>query len=360
MLQTVNRWLPPPRLLRVAGLGVDISESSIKYLGLAPSRSGLFALSLAEYGEVAIPPGVLSRGEVNDVSKLAAALREVKQRTGKTYIRLSLPEERAYLFEAEVDPMLSEKEIRQQLEFRLEENVPLSPRDAYFDFQWADSPAAVNQRTVAVTVCARELVDAYYEACRLARLVPLSFEIEPTAIARAALPRYDRGTRVLLDFGKTRTGFGIVHNGTLLYASTIDIGGDDLSKALRRHVGERDEADLTKLKNEIGLVKDNDGRGVSEALLPVVASIKDEIHVRMSYWDDANGRAHPIDHIIVTGGSANLRGLTAYLSETLTVEAVLADIWQNAFDSKLHAPAIDRRHSYGYATAMGLALTSFV
>lgn len=357
ILEAVNRWLPPPELLRVSGVGVDISESSIKYIGFKPSYRGLFALALSVYGEVPLGNGVLSKGEVVDVAALGEALAMIRAKTKNPYMHIALPEERAYVFETEIDRSLTPSEIRQQIEFRLEENVPLSPRDAYFDFNIA--PGEGKSDRAAVTVCPKELVDSYYEACRRAKVTPISFEVESAAIARSALPGDDRGTRVLLDFGKTRTGLGIVHDGQLLYTSTIDLGGDSLSASLRAHLGERPEDALTAIKNETGLVRTVDNNAAFEALLPVVSAIKDEVQRRIQYWNDKNGATLPIDQVIVCGGSANLRGLVPYLSETLGVEASLADVWQNAFDTKLLTPPIDRRHSYGYATAIGLGLASY-
>jgi len=359
LLQMIDRWLPPPEILRLSGLGVDISESSIKYIGFSPSYTGLFALSMDSYGEVDIGPDILSQGEIKDVDKLSKVLSEVKKRTGVPYMRLSLPEERVYLFETEIEQGLSQKEIRAQLEFRLEENVPLSPRDSYFDFHISQPLSKGGQCPVAVTVCAKEVIDSYYEACRKAGITPLSFEVESQAIARAVLSKGDRGTRLLIDFGKTRTGLGIVHDGILLYTSTIDIGGNDLSVSLRRQLGEKPEADLTTLKNNFGLVKGADKANYIEALLPVISSVKDEIQTRLNYWNEKNGATRPIGEIILCGASANLRGLATYFTETLGVETTLADVWQNAFDPKLLAPPIDRRHSYSYATAVGLALASF-
>lgn len=359
ILEVVDRWLPPPELLRLSGVGVDISESSIKYIGFEPNYIGVSELSLAHYGEVGLAPGVLSRGEINDTAALGKALAEVRSKTGVSYVRLSLPEERIYLFETEVDAGLAAEEIRQQIEFRLEENVPLSPRDAYFDFHVFDGQTADHTRVAAVTVCAREIIDKYYDACRIAKLTPLSFEVESAAIARAVLPKDDQATRLLVDFGKTRTGLGIVHRGVLLYTSTIELGGSDLSAALKRQLGDQPEAEWTKLKNDQGLARSGRGDGPAEVLLPVMSAIKDEIQLRIQYWNDKNGAERPIEQIIVCGGSANLRGLGAYLSETLGIDAVLADVWQNALDAKLWAPPIDRRHSYGYATSIGLALTTF-
>lgn len=358
VLTFIDRWLPPPRALRLGGLGIDISESSIKYIGFQPNYAGLSNLSLTHWGEASLPAGTLEHGEIRDLPGLTTALAEVRRRTGETYARLSLPEERVYLFETELERDIAAGDIPSLLEFRLEENVPISSRDAYFDYRLSpgDAPGSL---LASVTVSARAIVDAYHEACLRAGITPLSFEVESQAIARAALPEGGRGTKLLVDFGQTRTGIGIVHHGVLLYTSTVEIGGAELSSALRRHLGDKDEAELTRIKNEAGLVRGAAAPAQDEALLPLISALKDEIQLRISYWHDKHGAARAIDEVILCGGSANLRGLTDYLSETLGIEAVLADVWQNVLDTKLTTPPIDRRHAYGYATAIGLALAPF-
>lgn len=358
LLPFVDHWLPPPSLLRPLSLGVDISESSIKYIGFKNNPLGLSALTLTNWGEVELKADTVFRGEVKDVASLAAALGEVKRRSGISHFRLSLPEERVYLFEVELDPDIDLNEIRGLLEFRLEENVPLSPRDAYFDHrlyrEGQDGPLIAS-----VAACPKVVVDTYFEACQKAGVVPISFEVESQAIARAVLGRGDKGTKLLVDFGRTRTGLGIVHQGILSYTSTVDIGGNELSAALRRQLGEKEESELSRIKNEQGLVKGTSEPAPNEALLPTVSVIKDEIERHMQYWNDKHASARPIEELIICGGSANLRGLPEYFRETLNIDAVVADVWQNAFDATLSAPPIDRRHSYGYATAVGLSLASF-
>ncbi|MEX2340828.1 MAG: pilus assembly protein PilM [Candidatus Paceibacterota bacterium] len=359
VLETIDKWLPPPQSLRISGVGIDISESSIKYIGFKPSYKSADKLSLAHYGEVDLPEGVISRGEINDVVTLSKVLAEVRHKTGIPYARVSLPEERIYIFETEVDADSSSKEIRQQIEFKLEENVPLPSRDAYFDFELSSSLNEEGNRVASVTVCAKEIIDKYYEAYKLAKITPLSFEVESAAIARAVLPFNFTGSKLLIDFGKTRTGLGIVNNGALLHTSTIDLGGRDLSTTLKRQLGELSESELTKIKNDFGLVVQKDNKNLAESLLPTMAAIRDEVQLRIEYWSDKNGENRKIDQIIICGGSANLRGVTTYLSETLGIETSLGDVWQNVFDTKIKTPPIDRQHSYGYATAIGLGLTSF-
>lgn len=362
VLETISTWLPPPNYLRLPSAGVDISDTSLKYVQFLPDRRLGQNLEIKYWGDIDIPDGVLNRGEVTDKTKLADALREVRHRTGVQYVRVSLPEERAYLFETEIDRNTPHKEIRNQLEFRLEENVPLSPRDAYFDYHIFDNIRDQSKVTVSVTVYAKETINAYYEACMSAKVTPLAFEVEAQAIARASLPHGDIGTHLIIDFGKTRTGVGIVHRGILMYTSTIDIGGKELSSALRRQLGDLPEHQLTEIKNTQGLVKAASDSAVYEALVTTMSAIKDEIAIRIQYWNtrDMADQDRFIESIILCGGSANLKGLTGYFNETLDIPTKRAQVWQNAFSIEDHVPPIGLRYSYGYATAIGLALGPFI
>ncbi len=359
MLGVLAKVLPPPEALRLSGVGIDISESSIKYVSLKSSGIGSDKLSLSHYGEIELPPNLISRGEINDVTTLAEYLAQVKKRTGMPYARISLPEERVYLFETEVDPKLKQKEIRQKLEFSLEENVPLSPRDAYFDFNLTDNILDNKNILSVVTVGAREVIDKYYEAFKLAGITPILFEAEAASIARSVLIPKDIGTKLLIDFGKDRTGLGIVHDGVLMYSSTIDMGGNNLISALENQLGDIDVS-VFEILNDYGISGKFKGLNLAEVMLPVISSIKDEIQSRLHYWNNKNDSSRSVDEIVLCGGCANIRGLDRYFSDTLGLDTFLADVWINIFDTKKQAPEIGKRESYGYATSIGLALTSFI
>jgi Tfp pilus assembly PilM family ATPase len=89
--------------------------------------------------------------------------------------------------------------------------------------------------------------------------------------------------------------------------------------------------------------------------------LKNELATRIGYWDSkVNDKERSIEKVILCGGIANLAGLPEYFTEALCLPAVKADVWQNAFRTSTVIPPITRRYSYGYATAVGLALGSFV
>lgn len=340
-------------------IGVDVSDTSLKYISFSPSAWSKKDRKIEKWGDISIPNGVVQRGQVQDPKQLAAVLKEFKAETKAEFVRLSLPEERAYLFETDIKRTTPPKEVRGLLEFRLEENVPIPSRDVYFDY--AILPTSKDSRSVQIAVAAyaKETIQQYYEACIEAGLHPISFEIEAQAMARAVVPDDVKGAVMLVDFGKTRTGVGIVYKGVLLYTSTIDIGGDYLSRALRKVVGEEvADSELTILKNTQGLVRGAESAAVYEALLSTVSSIKDELATRMQYWHLRNGNSaeRRINSIMLCGGSANLKGLPSYLSEALGVPSVRGNVWENTFSLDRVIPPIDRKHSFGYATAIGLAL----
>jgi type IV pilus assembly protein PilM len=355
----LSKLLPPPIFLTMPCVGVDISDTSLKYISFkASSRTGADQV-LDKWGDLDIPTGIVQRGHVIDPKQLVAVLKEFKAETNAEFIRVSLPEERAYLFETTIKKGIPLKEIRGILEFKLEENVPIPSKDVYFDYLVLPSELDDTKQQVAVAAYSRETIQQYYDSCVEAKLNPVSFEVEAQAVARAVVSKNAVGATMLVDFGKTRTGIGIVYKGILLYASTIDIGGDLLSQALRKVLGaDVAEADLTELKNNQGLVRNLDSSEVSDALISTISVIKDEIVTRMQYWHMRNNNSEKrrISSIQLSGGSSNLKGLPAYLTETLRVPSLRTNVWENTFDLSSTVPPIGKRKSYGYATAIGLAL----
>lgn len=338
--------------------GVDISDTSLKYINFGDTPKGNIKRSLLDWGELDIAEGALTRGQVIEPKVLSDTLKEFKSRTNAEYIRVSLPEERAYLFETEIKKNTPTKEIRSLLEFRLEENVPIPVREAFFDYDVLEGEETDRTVRVVVAAYARETIQAYYETCIAAGLFPIAFEVEAQAMVRAVVPESYSDTVMLVDFGKTRTGVGIVHDGSLMYTSTIDFGGKELSAALRKVLGEKTESELTTIKNTQGLVQTTKDNKPFEALVGTISVVKDELLSRVQYWHSRDYKTGPrrIEEIILCGGSANLLGLPEYLSESLGIKTTRADVWQNAFAVNDFIPPIDLRHSYGYATAIGLAL----
>ena len=342
-------------------VGVDVSDTSLKFVQFERLHAYDKNLSLTHWGDISMPAGIVERGNVHDPKQLAKVLGEVKEKSGAQYVSVSLPEERAYLFETTVPRNLPAREIRNQVEFNLEENVPLSPRDAYFDYAIVGQEAENEKLQVAVAVYAQNTINSYYEACTMAGLLPFAFEIEAQAIARASVPFGSDETFMVVDFGKTRMGIGIVYQGVLMYTSTIDVSGQVMSEAMRAVVGDLAESELTTIKNTKGVIPMSGNEAVAKVIAGILDTITDELSIRIHYWHtrDVDRGKREIKKIILCGGSANLLGMPEYISEKLSITTERAQVWQNAFSFEDMIPSITRKYSYGYATAIGLALRGF-
>lgn len=363
MFSALSRVLPPPAYITMPCVGLDISDNSLKYVGFEPNLRKGVPRKLTEWGDIDIPSGVVERGSVLDPQKLVAVLKEFKEKTKADFVRVSLPEERAYLFETEVKKNMPLNEVRGLLEFRLEENVPIPSREVFFDYSILPVAPGSKTATISVVAYAKETIQTYFDSCVAADLRPVTFEVEAQAMARSMVPNDIAGAVMIVDFGKTRTGVGIVYNGVLLYTSTIDIGGEQLSQVLRKTLGESlAESELTNIKNTQGLLRGVESSDVSDSLISTVSVIKDDLATRMQYWHMRNGNnsSRRINSVILCGGSANLKGFPEYLTETLGVPAFRGNVWENAFSLDGTIPPIDLRHSYGYAVAIGLALKNIV
>jgi type IV pilus assembly protein PilM len=358
-MSVLSRVLPPPTYLTMPCIGVDISDTSLKYMSFKPTAHIDRDRELKQWGSLSIPSDTVNRGAVSDPTQLAAVLKEFKDTTGASFVSVSLPEERAYLFETEIRRNTPIKEVRGLLEFKLEENVPIASKDVFFDYTILPNMNESKTVQVAVAAYAKETIQQYYNTCLEAGLHPISFEVEAQAMARAMVPKDVKGATMIVDFGRARTGVGIVYKGTLLYTSTIEIGGDLLSESVRKVLGEDiSEAEITDLKNTKGLLRGKDSSEVCEAMVGAVTSIKDELLTRMQYWHlrNDNSEERRISAVMMCGGSANLRGLPAYMTEALGVPCVRGNVWENVMSLDSTVPPIDVRHSLGYAAAIGLAL----
>jgi len=347
---------PPPQFLTMPATGVDITDNSVRFLSLQEGKKGKL---IKERGSYPVDPGIISKGKIEDPEKMAEVLAELRREHGITFINASLPEEQAYLFQTTIpNEPISQEQLRTILEFKLEENVPISSKDLVFDYEVVhdDNDAEI---TLNITAFPYSIVIEYVEAFQAAGLKPLSFEIEAQSLARAIIPHHHSGTYMIVDFGKMRTGISIVSEEVLRFTSTVSVGGNTLTRVVQKHFGvTKEEAD--KIKNEKGFARYKENTELLETLMTTVSVLRDEISRHYTYWNThagENEKEHEkIDKIILCGGSANLAGLPEYLSSSMNIVVEVANVWANTFSLNDVVPDIEQPHSLAYATTVGLAL----
>jgi type IV pilus assembly protein PilM len=345
--------IPPPSYLLMPAFGLDISDRSLKYVELS-GKKGRFSVS--RFGGHLIPAGIIESGEVKDINSLVEVLKSLKEEIGSKYIISALPEEKAFLARIKL-PLIGDDEVRDALEARFEEYIPLSLNEAIFDYTIIDRVSSGDKLEVYLIAFPRKIVEDYSNAFKSAGFTVLALEMEMQASARVIVPKTETGTVVLVDFGKTRTSFGIVSKNEVQFTTTIRVAGDELDKALIKNLGV-DSVEAEKIKKERGFVRGAENEKVFNSLLPIISVIKDEIGKCIAYWDSnlTGSEVKPVSKVLLCGGDSNLFGLPEYFSYELKMPVELGNPWTNILSFDDYIPEIELRESLAYSIALGLAL----
>jgi type IV pilus assembly protein PilM len=355
------RAFPTPKFLLPPAAGIDISDASIKWIVLAPDRIGC---RVERWGEEPLKEGTVVGGLVKDQAGFTAALSEVRKKLGGvTCAHAAFPEEAAYLFEMRVPEGTSHDQALRLIEFEFEGRVPITPESSVFDFDVIER-ADGTEEEIGVAVSPRELAETYVALFEGAGITLLSLEVEARSIARAVTAPDDPTVTLLVDFGHARTGFAVLKRGVPIFSSTVEVGADAIVRALVGEFSFTPEQALAFM-NEQGLAPEGGmkARG-ADAVVGVASALSDEVTRHYHYWDtrrnERGERMTPVSRIVLVGGASNLKGLTDYIAGRVQAPAVLGDVWQRVLDLDHSTPPIDRPTSLRYATAIGLALRSFV
>ena len=355
MKQPYNRYFPTPSYLAMSSCALDISDKSIKYGELLATPLGL---RLGRFGHEKIPPGVVVSGKIENESELVRVLKELARRERLHFVRISLPEEQMYLFTIGL-PKSTVGDLREAILLQLEEHIPLQAMDTTFDYEIV----LENDQTIFVEVLAiaTATIDSYLSIFKKSGLVPVSFELEAQAIARALIPYDDPSPVMIVDFGEARTGASIAHNGRVFFTTTLDIGGIALTNMIAKNFNISFE-EAEKMKLSYGLGSTSNADDIFPAILNGISVLRDELNRHYVYWkthEDDGTKHEKLSRIILCGGDANLTGLSNYLESSMAIKVQNANAWVNISDMKTSVPSMSFEESFGYATVLGLALADY-
>lgn len=352
-MKSLSSIFPIPKYLTLSAVGLDISDRSIRILGFNDTRHGP---EVFMYGEERIEEGALSQGKIINSDLFKQALTRIKNRYNFKFVRVSLPEEQVYLFTLEI-PKIDPSEIRTSIELQLEDHILISSAEAYMDYD------LINQtdKTYIMQVAAipTEVADQYFSVFDELEIIPISFELESQALARAVIPEKDKNTYMLVDYGNSRTGISFIQDGVVVYTTTVPLGGNDQTTKIQE-AKKISYEDAEKLKRSSGLVVIDGENSVYDIILPSVSALRGEVYKHFIYWnthkEDSQVEHRPVTKILLCGGTSNLPGLTDYLATSMQMSVEIANAWVNITDFSHYIPPINKEESLAYATTIGLAL----
>ncbi len=352
----LTRLFPAPSFLVIPAVGIDFSDATMRIMKLSENIHGILP---TQYAEETIPEGCMKGGRIADEVKFTNFLSKVQKEHELKYVRVAIPESQTYSFTLTLD-ILALPDIRSAIELVLEDNIPLRAIETVFDYHII---LQTETNLLVQVVAIADLAAQSFCNCFInAGLIPISFELDGQAIARAVLPPNDEGSYMIVDFGANRTGMTIVTRGTAVFTSTVEFGGKALLDILQKELNVSFE-EAQRLKREYGLSAGGEHKNIFQLLVGGISTLKDEINRRYIYWHekkDQFGEFPPITTVYLCGGHSNLRGLADYLSVGLKLNVVQVNPWANCVSFDNAIPDITYEESMSYVTAIGLALTDYI
>ncbi|MEO5635274.1 MAG: pilus assembly protein PilM [Candidatus Paceibacterota bacterium] len=350
------RLFPIPKFLVTSSFGLDISDESLKFVELIATNNGI---KLGKYGERKIPIGIIEAGKIKDSKGLENVLTTLRKEEGIKFVRVSLPEEQVYLFKLNLDKA-GLINVREGIELSLEEHIPIQAQEAIFDYETLKE----DDQKLALQIGAipQNIIENYLLVFRNSLISVQSFELEAQAISRSVIKKGDKGTYMIVDFGRTRAGIFIISEGVAVFTSTLNLGGDMLTGMIKKNFNVTTE-EAEQMKKKFGLQRNSDNREIFSVLLNSVSVLRDEMMKNLLYWQthkDEYGKDHPpVEKILLTGGDANLIGLAEYFSISTKNKVEVGNVWTNITDTGNSTPEITFNKSLTFAAALGLALGDF-
>jgi type IV pilus assembly protein PilM len=336
-----SNFFTPPRFLQMPAVSVQILENSIRYLTTKKTAYGLIP---DQFGVAPLISG--------DIVK---TLIDIRKKTGAKFVKFSLPEENTYIFKTKL-PCLKSEEIRSILDFKLEENIPLTSKEAVFDYDLVKSSNNhSSEMDLIVSAAPIKNIEDFQTIFQSAGLIPIFFSPESSNIAKSIVKEGNEQAIVIVNIKENKIILSLVVSGSIYQTSSLTFGGANFTNLLAKYykisIAEADKLKFDKLYSD-----NPESFEIFSQIINTVSAIQDEIGKFISYCNEKGDLAGKVDHVVICGRDAMIVGLASHLSAGLDLPVEVTNIWVNNFTFDDYVPEISRLESLDYAALNGLNL----
>lgn len=211
---------------------------------------------------------------------------------------------------------------------------------------------------VLLTAAPRKLVKKYVDIFHAADLNLLSLETESFAFIRALLDKNDASSVMFLDIGAVASDILIVERQVPVIIRSVDVGGNSITSAIGKTMNialERAE----QFKRDVGIFGSaarEDDTPIMQVIETAFGPVINEITYSLDLY---RSREQSVERIVLSGGSAHLAGLSAFLKSTFRLPIYVGDPWHKI---SYNADLRDNLEQIGsmFTVAIGLALKEIV
>ncbi len=377
-------------------VGVNIGSRLMKICLAEQTGADRWRVTRTSFTET--PANAVRDGVIVDRAATAAALRELIRTANLGHVtgaNAAISGSSVIVRHVRM-PRMNEHMLRKSIRYEASKHISTSIEDSIVEFEIIGLVEGESDKMNVMLVAApNEMINSRLDTLIMAGLEPVAIDVEAFAVQRALLEMggsadASNSTVALLDIGATSTDVTIITHGHFALTRNIPIAGDHFTNAIknaRRCTFE--EAEELKTKVNMATLLSPDADPESQQLARIVQSTLDELlrEVRRSvnYYQSqvAEGslilpidprqmivvgeteeaasarRSQPgqVSKLAITGGSALLKGLDAYMEVRLGTKVDHFNIFDNiSIDSTMLAPTFIEAHHSIFALSTGLAV----
>jgi type IV pilus assembly protein PilM len=330
--------------------GLDIGTSAVKVAQMRESAAGFTLSALAS---VPLPPDAIADGAVRDSAAVATAIKEAVAKAGIRCAEATIGVAGRELITKKVRlPEVPSKELRAAVELEAEHHIPFPFDEVFLDYHVAGRREGVME--LIIVAVKKSKVHEYVAVVREAGFRPVVVDVDVFAIGNQFElnhPEDSPDAVALIDLGSAVMKTNVVHGRSSLFARDIPFGGNQYTQAIADRLKTTFEhAERLKLGEATDVAWD--------AIVPALETVSRDLSLELRRTFDYFGStadSERIGHIVLSGGTARLRGLPEYLASTLGIPFEVAKPLERVdVDPALSDAAAAA--GPGLAVAVGLAL----
>jgi type IV pilus assembly protein PilM len=302
-------------------IGLDIGSSAVRAVQLTSGGRG--PVILDRIGHVLLPVGAVRDGELQDADAVVDALRTLWSRYGfkQRKVRLGLANQQVVVRQIDL-PYLPEAEMRQSLQFQVQDAIPIPVDQAILDYQTLEEYEKDGQKFSRVLLVAaqRDMVNSYIDVARRAKLEVVDVDLDAFAVLRSLAPSSvldGNEGELLLDVGAAITNIVVHEAGNPRFVRILLMGGNAITDSLMAAMGtDYDVAEEAKARTGVADEYSYDADEASRLIAARANRFIEEIRGSLDYYSAQQG-AVPVRRVVLSGGAGQLPNLRQRLADTL-------------------------------------------
>lgn len=348
-------------------IGIDIGSKMIKMMHAELVKQGV---RITHVILCPTPAGAVKDGVIVDIPEVSAAIKFALRLHGiKTSVAVAAIAGPGVTVRQVQLPKMSEQALRKSIQFEAGRFISTSIEDSIVEFDILGDSSNDGQMNVMLAAAPRTMVDSRVFALEQAGLESLAIDVEILASLRSLLDQSSdksicTGTFALLDIGASHTEINLVSNGSLALTRTVPIAGDSLTTAIMNAMNcTEEEAEQAKYTIDLADVIEMRPGSTEDPALRVVQPLIDELlrEIRRSinYYQSQllDGTSDgSIDRMIISGGTARLKGLGEYTHSRLNIEVTAENPMLNRLIGETKLTGAEREDIPLLGVAFGLAV----